>query len=142
MELKLYKTVSSNNEINKILTDELVFNVNFKKRTDILSPEIPIHSEIDLVKYNYAYIEQFERYYFIEEIEPKPNKIYRMRLRVDVIESFKDDILNSRGRIVTSQELGYVNSTIETDVRRITEKHESNFTLSEIRSKILVALGG
>ena len=142
MELKLYKTVSSNNEINKTLTDELIFDVHFKKRTDILSPEIPIHSEIDLVKYNYAYIEQFERYYFIEEIEPKPNKIYRLRLRTDVIESFKDDILNSRGRIVSSQKLGYVNSTIETDVRRMTEKHESNYVLNRQKTKILTTIGG
>lgn len=142
MEMKLYKTDSSNNEINKIRTDELVFNVNFKKRTDIFSPIIPLHSETDLTDYNYAYIEQFERYYFIEEIEPNPNSIYRMHLRTDVIESFKDDILNSRGRIVTSQELGYVNSTIETDVRRITEKYESDYVLNRQKTKILTTIGG
>lgn len=142
MELKLYKTVSSNNEINKILTDELVFDVNFKKRTDILSPEIPIHSEIDLVKYNYAYIEQFERYYFIEEIEPKPNKIYRIRLRVDVIESFKDDILNADSRITGSQELDYTNQSVDSDIRKETDKILGDYVLENNHTFIMTTLGG
>lgn len=142
MELKLYKTNSSNNEINKILTDELIFDIRLKKRTDIYSPDIPINSDIDLTEYNYARIEQFDRSYFIEEIEPKPNKIYRLRLRVDVIESFKDDILNADSRITGSQELDYTNQSVDSDIRKETDKITGDYILENKNTFIMTTLGG
>lgn len=143
MELILYKTSSSSNEINKQLTDEISFNIRMKKRTDHLNPNIPINSEIDLMNYNYAYIPHFDRYYFIDEIIPKPNQIYNLTLKVDVIESFKEDILNSTGRIVVSENLGYANQSLETDVRRKTEKHIGDYSgVPNQENYILITLGG
>lgn len=94
MIVKFYNTNSSNNTINKILTDETTYNVKFKSVANFLSPTIELKSET-IFNYNYCYIEDFKRYYFVENIEIKPNKIYTIDLNVDVLESFKDDILNS-----------------------------------------------
>lgn len=111
MLVKFYNTNSSNNTINKILTDETTYNIKFKNVADFLKPTIELKSET-IFNYNYCYIEDFKRYYFVENIEVKPNKIYTIDLNVDVLESFKDDILNSY--ILNSEyAIELINSNVE-----------------------------
>ena len=44
--------------------------------------------------YNYCYIPEFKRYYFIDEIVSVKNGIWRVSLHVDVLESFKAYYMN------------------------------------------------
>lgn len=96
MELQLFKTKETINTMNKekILVD--TFEISFKSQTDILTPYIKIYypEQIELV--NYAFIPELNRYYHITNVEPMNNKIVYLQLEVDVLETYKTDILESR----------------------------------------------
>lgn len=141
MEIKLYNTKDSNNTINKTLTDEVVFDITFKDTANVINPIVKINSEIPLL-YNYAYIENFGRYYFINNINVMPNKIYILSLECDVLESFKEDILNSKG-VVSRRKDGnkYFNSGVSnSEVRKEVEIYRSELEVGLRDSTILVCI--
>lgn len=143
MEFKVYYTESASNEIGKILEDEQIFRIRIKKTTDQLNPIIPIKSDIDLMGMNYAYFEGFNRYYFIDEIEPKPNNIYTLHLRVDVLETWKNDILNGYGNVTRgTNENPYFDNGKRFEVRTETDKHFSNVEIPDVENIILNTIGG
>ena len=94
MQLYLYKTNDLNNVVDKVLTDETLFNINLKRDTDILRPKIPLakNTGIDLKAFNYAYIPDLNRYYFINVVESLNNTIDVLYLEVDVLMSYKTQI--------------------------------------------------
>lgn len=143
MELSLYVFKDSANEINKELHEKVIFDIRLKRDTDQLNPVITLSSDSDLTTYNYAKIDVFDRFYFIEEIEPKTNELFTLYLKVDVLESFKDDFMNATGRISASEKIGYANQNVDTDIRRITEKHMGTYDgIPEEKHYILTTLGG
>lgn len=103
MIIKLFNTTDSNNTIGKTLTDEQTFDITFKDIFDIINPIVLLKSDVPIIK-NYAYIPEFGRYYFITSIQIQPNKIYKLYLECDVLESFKNDILASYGLVTRSTE--------------------------------------
>lgn len=103
MILKLYNTTDSNNTIGKTLQEEEIYNITFKDTFDIINPVVMLKSDVPIIK-NYAQIPEFGRYYFVTSIQIQPNKIYKLFLECDVLESFKSDILASRGLVTRSTE--------------------------------------
>lgn len=96
MYLELYQMNDTINTINKRKTLVKNMNITFKKTTNILTPYIKIYDPDQLEMYNYAYIEELARYYYITNSEPEPNGIIYLQLEVDVLESYKSEILGSR----------------------------------------------
>lgn len=144
MLMKMYDTKSSNNVINKVLENEHEFDIKFKDKTDIVNPVV-ILSSPTLILSNYAYIPDFNRYYFVDKIELYPNSIYHISLRCDVLESFKDEILASSGFInqQTKNVNKYYNSNYQSEVRKEVDLYKSDVTIdTNIKSTILVTIGG
>ena len=143
MEFKVYYTESASNEIGKILKDEMTFRIQIKKVTDQLHPIIPLKSDVNLMGMNYAYFKGFERFYFIDKIEPKSNNIYTLHLRVDVLETWKDDILRGYGTVTRGTNGNpYFDNGKRFEVRTETEKYLSNVELPEVENIILNTIGG
>lgn len=92
MNIKLYYNSSDNRCINKTLELEFSIDGTLREETSIISPIINIKN-IEPLRYNYAYIPQFKRYYYINNIESVRNGIWRLYLDVDPLMSFKADIL-------------------------------------------------
>ena len=144
MKIILYNTTDNNNVINKVLRDSTEFDIKFKDKTDIMKPVVLLHSETD-VNFNYAYMENFKRFYFIESIEIFPNNIYSLSLTCDVLESFKDEILKSNGYISQQNENinPYYNTDYETEVKKEVDLYESDTEINvDEKSIILVTVGG
>lgn len=144
MIVKLYNTKDSNNTINKTLTDETEFKIMFKGQADIINPVVKLKSKTPIL-FNYGYIPDFKRYYFINNIIIEPNGIYTLELNVDVLESFKDDILNCYGYIKQSNNINeYYNAGYETEERKETEIFKGDVTLgnSETPTLIVTTIGG
>ena len=144
MKIILYNTTDNNNVINKVLRDSTEFDIKFKDKTDIMKPVVLLHSETD-VNFNYAYMENFKRFYFIESIEIFPNNIYSLSLTCDVLESFKDEILKSSGYISQQNENinPYYNTDYETEVKKEVDLYESDTEINvDEKSIILVTVGG
>ena len=142
MLMKLYTTKTPNNTIGKVLENEKEYNIKFKAQADRTKPVVVLMSET-MIDFNYAYIPDFNRYYFIESIEVTPNKIYNISLRCDVLESFKNDILESSG-FVNQQTTPnkYYNSDYQTEIKKEVDVIKSNVTLDTTKSTILVTIGG
>ena len=92
MELKLYHNASDNRCITKVIKDEITITGTLREETSIMNPVITI-KRTDPVRYNYAYIPEFKRYYFINNVESIRNGIWKLHLEVDPLMSFKGDIL-------------------------------------------------
>ena len=107
MNITLYKTKSANNVINKNLTSEknLGDSCIMADNTSVTSPSVivgGIKSLDSISDYNYAYIPQCHRYYYINDIIALSGGRVKLLLSVDVLMSFKTDILNST-QLVTGQ---------------------------------------
>lgn len=142
MIMKLYTTKTPYNTIGKVLENEKEYNIKFKAQADRTKPVVVLMSET-MIDFNYAYIPDFNRYYFVEKIEVTPNKIYNISLRCDVLESFKNDILESSG-FVNQQTTPnkYYNSDYQTEIKKEVDVIKSNVTLDTTKSTILVTIGG
>lgn len=142
MIAKTYNTESSVNTINKIINFVTDIDVKFKDEVNIYNPTIVLKYD-DLIDFNYIYIDKFKRYYFIEDIEVFPNKIYSLSLKCDVLMSFKDDILNSYGNITSQTNYNdYYNFDYSSEVRKETNIYNSNVILENVKTTILCTIGG
>lgn len=142
MLIKFYNTKSSNNTINKVLTDETEYNIRFKDMTDMLFPVIQLQSD-DLIMFNYAYIPNFKRYYFVQKIELFPNGIYVIILKGDVLESFKDEILDCEGYVSQQTNINqYYNVEYASETRKEVDIYKSDKTLTDENSVVITTIGG
>lgn len=140
MDIYLYNTDSPNNTINKILRNEKHYDITFKDIADITAPLIKIMSE-DLMLYNYAYIPDFERYYFIDNIVSEPKNVYSLYLRCDVLESFKNDIINSDCIISKCVVDDYIDLGLQTELIKEHEVFKSDLKLVREKNLILSMFG-
>lgn len=101
MTIIFYKTLSKPNEINKVLQNSFTITGNFKTDTDIIKPIIKVLNTTDfnIFNYNYCYISELKRYYFIEDITILADKLFFISLSLDVLYTYKNAILSSVGNI-------------------------------------------
>lgn len=103
MKIQFYNNHSGINIINKnleIVGEEI--NFTLKEDTNILNPVLK------LAGYNggnYCYIPDFNRYYFIDNYNLNNQGIYELFLSVDVLATYKDDLLNGK-LLIKSDESG------------------------------------
>ena len=93
MEITLYTNQSEKNKLDKLLITPYTLTGTLKQECSILNPVFMIEDE-NPTGYNYAYIPEFGRYYFISDMVSVRNNLWRIHLAVDVLMSFKDYILN------------------------------------------------
>ena len=98
MKIKLYYNSSENNVIGKTLNDELELEGTLRDSSDITNPVIMITSNTKPTA-NYAYIDNFNRFYFISEITAYRSNSFILKLKVDVLESYKEQIKKLKGHI-------------------------------------------
>lgn len=123
MNIILYNQTNPINKIDKILTNGVTKNGTLHDMTSILNPSIAIKT-ITIPYYNYCYIPQFNRYYFITNISHVNNGLMQIDCKVDVLTSFSDDIKNSLAKTKISMNPNeYYNGVeISQEVRNETEK--------------------
>lgn len=92
MEIKLYKNLSENNVIGKTLTQIKSVEANLKNDVSVINPTLVLNYTANILDSNYCFIPKFNRYYFIDEIVPISGDRCIVKCRVDVLESFKEDI--------------------------------------------------
>lgn len=104
MTVIFYKYDGIKNKINKTLSNGLTINnVNIQNDFDITDFELLIKDTNFNSEYNYCYIQDLGRYYFIESIERMNGTIYKIRVTVDVLKSFSSQIENINAIIIKSE---------------------------------------
>ena len=141
MQLKLYKSLDEKNRIRKTLTEELILNGALRDKSSVIKPTILIQT--DPLDYNYAYIPEFGRYYFINNVVAMRNKSFIIDLKCDVLMSYADEIYNLRALIdrEETQSQQYVTGDFVIDARHNTEKIAFTNPFTE-KNYILVAMKG
>ena len=101
MTIIFYKTLSKPNEINKVLQNSFKITGSFKTDTDVIKPIIKVLNTTDfnIFNYNYCYISELKRYYFVEDISILADKLFFISLSLDVLYTYKNTILSSVGNI-------------------------------------------
>ena len=105
MNLRLCVNNSEKNKINKSLTAGVTLSGTLRNESNVVNPSIAINMENPTI-YNYAYIEDFKRYYFITDYISLRTGIWQINLKSDVLMSFKDSILASSVLINNTETTG------------------------------------
>lgn len=105
MNLRLCINNSEKNKINKDLTAGVTLSGTLRNESNVVNPSIVINIENPTI-YNYAYIEDFKRYYFITDYISLRTGIWQINLKSDVLMSFKDSILDSSALINSTETTG------------------------------------
>ena len=140
MQLILYTTQDAHNVIGKTLTKVTELNISMKKTEDIEKPTLVLTNQG--LSFNYAEIPFFKRYYFVDEYKRGTNGLITVDLSVDVLETYKNDILNSDATITTKTGLGYQDGTVDVDARKTIVTRKSDTTLTGDTSIVLSTIGG
>ena len=142
MDMYLYNTKDDNRVLNKTLIDEKhISEIRLKEPVNILTPSLLLRNNGFLLN-NYAYIPEFNRYYFIENITNKSKDVFEIDLKIDVLMSFKDDILLSKG-VITNDKIGnkYLDSDNESELRKDFNIYSSDKVLEIEKTTILNIFG-
>lgn len=107
--ISLFKTASENNRVVKVLTDEKQLSGELRNQTSVLNPTIRIESADNISGYNYCYISEFGRYYYITDIVSVRTNCWVISLRCDVLMSYKDEIQSMNAILNNTQETGLSN---------------------------------
>lgn len=104
MTLSAYVNNSEKNAFNKDKTLIATVQGTLKDGTSIIDPVIIVSSLLETVRNcNYIEIPEFNRKYFVNNIKSIRNGLVELSCHVDVLESFKDEILSNRALIRRSE---------------------------------------
>lgn len=118
MLVNFYHNNSPRNTINKNIISTGNTAIKLLSDVNFLQPILTIKNLPE--NSNYAYIPRFERYYFIDSIQKHYNGFVTISMRVDVLETYKNDIINTRANIVESENVLNANN-----VDYVSEKTEN-----------------
>ena len=142
--LILYKNKSSDNTLNKELTDPLNIRIILKRDIDITNPELTLRDieGYDLTEYNYCEITELNRFYFIDSIETVTSEINLFRCTCDVLSTYKLDILQCNARLKRSLKTGdYMSLQLDESVIKNVSTYASNVSLTTDKTIILTTVG-
>lgn len=142
----LYKTTDKPNVLNKTLNNAL--NVTGKFRTELNNMDLIVEiqynniEQIQQSNYNYVYITDLDKYYFITSFEIINNKIISLNLHIDVLMTYKTDILNSYGLLTQGNNTNMYYPTIPHTSKKVIRKIEFNNPFSENGVYVLTTIKG
>lgn len=94
MEIKLYKTSSPRKKLVKELTDGITLTGTLRGQASVMSPSLQIQ-DIAVIGYNYCYIPDFGRYYYINDINASRANLFELSLGIDVLMTYAEAIRNN-----------------------------------------------
>lgn len=143
MELQLFNTSDADTVMNKDVELRHEVEMELKDTQNITQPTIVLYEEdMDLQDVNYAYIPDFNRYYFIRSYNVGPNQVYQLALECDVIETFKEEILASQAEITRNIEEGdYTDIPANAEVVKEVDIFESNRGFRDEETIIFSTIG-
>lgn len=143
MTIQFYSTSQDDRTVNKTL-NAIGNSITGKLLTlnKVLNPAIAFNRNVPIGA-NYAYITEFNRYYFIRDISQDINGIVTVQFYVDVLMSYKEEILNSIGKVSSGNSYNpYATNAIPIDVRGYIKAVNFNNPFSETKNNILITVRG
>lgn len=145
MRFFLYQTKDGENVINKEKTLIHDTRINFKGTENIITPSVVLRmvEGVNFFEANYCEISELNRFYFIQDMTLVNYYDIKLTLECDVLESFKDDILNSYAMIERPMKKGdYQDIAIETKAHKDYEIHKSDKDMKGEKTVFMSTIGG
>lgn len=124
MEIKLYKTSSPRKKLVKDLTDGITLTGTLRGQSSVMSPSLQIQ-DIAIIGYNYCYIPDFGRYYYINGINALRANLFELSLGIDVLMTYAEAIRNNAAIVDKVQNFGaaynYINDGSFVNSNRMTQ---------------------
>ena len=91
-----------------ILASAKIMNDRLKSIPDISLSLPRFHKEAedfarDMAQYNYCFIRELNRFYFIDDVVIENNGIRNYKLSIDVLMTYKNEIMNNKTHIIESE---------------------------------------
>lgn len=150
MQIDLFVCNAERNRVDKssYLTNRFTLDGSFRKSTSAMNLIVDVEKTNPLkYKYNYMYIGEFGRWYYINDISSVRTDLWEISATVDVLMSFKNDILASKVIIDKIENESEANLYLDDgsfvmDSRKYNEIKEFPNGLNETGSYILICAGG
>ena len=110
MELNLYHTDDSQNTINKEKTLITTKNINLKQSTNLYQTFLILKNDKATNYSNVNYAKMLNKFYFVSHETIANNNFIKLNLKEDVLETYKDDILNTDFDIIAKSEIDYTSN--------------------------------
>ena len=137
MSIILSMVNDNDNVINKIKTNQLTVNAKIPVNIDNQNPVIILSGDVDYSSYNYMDIPALGRSYFVE-CERVNSSMVKLYCRIDLLGTYKDDILASNARIKRGIKTGdYFDGSIDTSTLTTVNKYVSDKGFIEGESSII-----
>lgn len=92
MEVIFYHNASDDRVVNKTLIGGTSFHGQARDEVNIMNPTIIFDSD-EIMRFNYAYIPEFQRYYTVTSVTSYREGLFIVDLSVDVLMSFAGEIM-------------------------------------------------
>ena len=143
MKLTLFKTIDPRNKVTKTLTEGKELLITLKHDEPKENPRIKISNSQLVDNYNYAYIDIFKRYYFINSITKLNYNLSELELETDLLTTYKDCVLASTGLISHAiREGDYKLTNPKTSDNFEMELFESDAELTKANTILLTTISG
>ena len=138
MKLEFFHTDDSSNTINKTLTKIREKDVTLKASTDILVPRMVFIAKDFTTTINY--MKMLDKYYFVDLQFIRNNSLVIVNSSIDVLETYKDIILNSQADIIKKSSAGNIKQENVLPTT-ISKTFNSDKTLTKSSSIIMITSG-
>lgn len=143
MDIIFYKTISENIEVVKQLTNETTITGTLHENNKILQPQILVNT--DVRDFNYCYIPQFNRYYYITGVTVSKKVLFIVNCEVDVLMSYASGIKNLTAIVERQEHRGnnyYDNGNFIHEVQKERQRYELENPFSNDGEFILLTARG
>ena len=145
MEVIFYYNASDDRVINKTLVGGESFIGTPRDDVDVMTPIIRFESS-EILRYNYAYIPELQRYYTIQSINAFREGIWDVSMVVDVLMSFRGDIMAlpvivDKQAMVENGDEYIDDGSLVTDNVMFTRVHEFSDGFNDYPEYILITAG-
>lgn len=141
MKVELYNTTDNPNVVNKTITKVRELNITFRQAVNEKTPVIIMHND-NIKGCNYIHIPDFNRYYFIANVDNYNNVLSRVTLATDLLMTYQDILLNNEVKITATEKPSYLSTNLPTSTKHTVRKSLSTVTLPAKNSIILTTVGG
>lgn len=115
MDIFFYTSSAEPNSFPKVLGSAIRYQGELRDECDILNPVLTIEGLNPDTTFNYCYIQDFKRYYFIRESSVVRTGLIQFNLHVDVLQSWSKEILELEA-IISRNEYDFNNHLEDTRV--------------------------
>ena len=145
MDILLYNNTSERNALIKTLTNTTTYSGVLKDNCSVINPTFLLY-ETNPTGFNYAYIAEFARYYYIVDVISISNGVWEITLMCDVLMSFASDILSSNA-IIENTETNETTNYLESEIYQALVKTKTDILefpngLLNSGEYILITAGG